>query len=815
MPTIWTCDVNAKHLSTLELPKILDRLATFASFSAGAELARALTPATSRQEIRWQLETTSEARTLLDVKPETSLGGAHDIRPLAADAEHGRVLPPSDLLDVRDTLVAGRTLHRTLNRLESQFPRLAYLAARIQASSCGTIIAEIDRCLDERGNVRDDASPELARIRREVNIAHNRIQDKLQNIITSSSSAQYLQETLVTQREGRYVVPLKAQFKDRIPGIVHDRSASGVTLFVEPLSIVKLNNAWRELQFEETQEVNRILAHLSNLVAERADEIEETVEALAELDLAFAKARYAETLRAAAPELVPLRGHSNSNHPGSTIRLVGARHPLLDPQSVVPIDVVLDDDVQVLIITGPNTGGKTVSLKTVGLLTLMAQAGLHIPVEPGSALSPFETVYADIGDEQSIEQNLSTFSSHLTNIVSFLEQANARSLVLLDELGAGTDPAEGAALARALLDHFRQRGATAFVATHYPELKTYAQLTPGVRNGCVEFDTETLSPTYKLTIGLPGRSNALAIAQRLQLPQAIVEAARRMISPDDLRTENMLDDIHRLRIHAAQERDAAHAARVKAEEAMRELRKRLATIDQERQEILEQAREDAEAELETLRAEIRALRGRLWSSARGAFSPGAAATPLAAVAAIEEQVEALEAQVQQPIPLESPIPPGSAAPIRPGNTVWVRPLNAEGEVLEIDGEDAEVQVGRVRTRVNLTALELRAQTSSPREGGTGWGPERSIQVSAASSPGMRLDLRGCLVEEALQRLDRHLDQAMRARLPQMSIIHGKGTGALRQAVRDFLADHPLVSTYEAGGPREGGEGVTIANLVAR
>ncbi len=792
--------MNAKHLSTLELAKILDRLATFASFSAGAEQAQALTPATSLQEIRWRLETTSEARTLFEVKPETSLGGAHDIRSLAKDAERGKVLPPADLLDVRDTLIAGRTLHRTLNRLESQFPRLAYVAARIRVGSCGTIIAEIDRCLDERGNVRDDASPELARIRREVNIAHSRIQDKLHNLITSSSSAQYLQETLVTQREGRYVVPLKAQFKDRLQGIVHDRSASGVTLFVEPLSIVKLNNAWRELQLEEQQEVNRILAHLSNLVAERADEIEETVEALAELDLAFAKARYADTLGAVAPELIPPNGEER----GGDIRLVGARHPLLDPKSVVPIDVVLDDDVQVLVITGPNTGGKTVSLKTVGLLTLMAQAGLHIPAEPGSALSPFATVYADIGDEQSIEQNLSTFSSHLTNIVSFLEQADARSLVLLDELGAGTDPAEGAALARALLDHFRERGATAFVATHYPELKTYAQLTPGVRNGCVEFDAETLSPTYKLTIGLPGRSNALAIAQRLRLPEEIVEAARRMVSPKDLRTEDMLDDIHRLRIQAAQERDAAHAARIQAEETTRELRRRLAEIDQERQEILGQAREDAEAELGALRSEIRALRGRLQASA----------SPLEAVAAIEEQVETLEAQVPQPAPLEPPIPESTAS-ICPGNVVWVHPLNAEGEVLEINGEDAEVQVGRVRTRVSLSALELRAETPSPRGEGTGRGPERSIQVSAASSPGTRLDLRGCLVEEALQQLDRHLDQAMRARLPQMSIIHGKGTGALRQAVRNFLADHPLVSAYEAGGPREGGDGVTIANLVAR
>ncbi len=802
--------MNAKHLSTLELYKILDRLATFASFSAGAEQACALTPATNLQEIRWRLETTSEACTLLDVKPETSLGGAHDIRPLAEAAEHGRTLPPTDLLDVRDTLVAGRALHRALNRLESQFPRLAYLAAPIQADSCREIIVEIDRCLDEQGDVRDDASPALARIRREVRIAHSRIQDKLQNLVTLSSSAQYLQEALVTQREGRYVIPLKAQFKDRIQGIVHDRSASGVTLFVEPLSIVKLNNAWRELQFEEKQEVNRILAYLSNLVAEHADEIEETVEALAELDLAFAKAKYAETLRATAPELVPAPPSvppiGGERGEGGAIRLVGARHPLLDPQSVVPIDVVLDDETRVLVITGPNTGGKTVSLKTVGLLVLMAQAGLHIPVEPGSALSPFETVYADIGDEQSIEQNLSTFSSHLTNIVSFLDQADARSLVLLDELGAGTDPAEGAALARALLDHFRHRGATAFVATHYPELKTYAQLTPGVRNGCVEFDAETLSPTYRLTIGLPGRSNALAIAQRLKLPKEIVKAARQMVSPDDLRTEDMLDDIHRLRIQAAQERDTAHAARAKAEKTMRELRERLAAIDQERQEILGQAREEAEAELEALRAEIRALRGRLQASAT---------TPLEAVSVIEEKAKALEAQVRQPESLESPVLSDMArAPIRPGDTVWVHPLNAEGEVLEIDGKNAEVQVGRVRTRASLTALELRAATPSPRGGETGRGQERVIQFSAAPSPGIRLDLRGCLVEEALQRLDRHLDQAMRARLPQTSIIHGKGTGALRQAVRDFLADHPLVSTYKAGGPREGGDGVTIANLVA-
>ena len=807
--------MNAKHLAKLEFPKVLDRLAAHASFSAGEERARALTPATDLQEVRWRLETTSEARTLLDTKPDTTIGGVHDVRPLVQAAQRGAVLPPSELLDVRDTLVAARTLQRTLSRLRGQFPHLAHLADRILL--CPEIIAEVNRCLDERGNVRDDASPELARIRREARIAHGRIQDKLQSIIQSPQKARFLQELLITRREDRYVIPLKADFKGRIRGIIHDVSASGATIFIEPLSVVELNNAWRELQLEEEQEVNRILAGLSSQIAERAAEVGQTVEALAELDLAFAKAKYAEAINATAPTLVPTEPTNrppdrpanrpaDRGHHGATIRLVGARHPLLDPQRVVPIDVALDEETQVLIITGPNTGGKTVSLKTVGLLTLMAQAGLHLPVEPGSALSPFQAVYADIGDEQSIEQNLSTFSSHLTNIISFLDQADENSLVLLDELGAGTDPAEGSALARALLDHFRRRGTMTFVATHYPELKSYAQLTPGVRNACVEFDPETLSPTYKLTIGLPGRSNAFAIAQRLGLQRDIVETARQMVSPDELRTEDMLADIHRLRIQAAQARDDASAARAEAEELTRDLRERLGKIEQERQEILERAHEGVTAELETLQAEVRALRRRLQ----------AAAAPLEAVAAVDEAIallaEELESAVQGPEPLEPPVlTKVPQRPIRAGDTVWVRPLNAKGQVLDINGREAVVQVGPARTRVGLTALELRAPAPSP---SAGEGPdEGAISISAAPSPGVRLDLRGCTVEEALQQLDRHLDAAWRAGLPWVHIIHGKGTGALRRAVRDFVGDHPLVSTYEAGGDKEGGAGVTIAKLV--
>jgi DNA mismatch repair protein MutS2 len=782
--------VNPKHLATLEFPKVLAHLATYASFSAGEEQARALAPSTDLQEVRWRLETTGEARALLDAKPGTTLGGAHDVRPQVEAAQRSVTLPPPELLDVRDTLIAARNLYRALTRLKEQFPRLAVIAGRIRP--CPEIVSEIERCLDAHGSVRDDASPELVRIRREARIAHDRLQDKLQSIVASPKNAPYLQEALVTQRDGRYVIPLKADFKGRIRGIVHDVSASGATVFIEPLSVIDLNNTWRELQLAEEQEVNRILAALSALIAGHADEIEQSVEALADLDLAFAKAKYADALDAVAPELTSLDR-------GPTVRFLGARHPLLDAETVVPIDVSPDDETHVVVITGPNTGGKTVSLKTVGLLTLMAQAGLHIPAEPGSVLSPFETVYADIGDEQSIEQSLSTFSSHLTNILSFIDQADACSLVLLDELGAGTDPAEGAALARALLDHFRRRGAMAFVATHYPELKTYAQLTPGVRNASVEFDAETLSPTYKLTIGLPGRSNAFAIAQRLGLPRDIVAAARKMVSPDDMHTEHMLADIHSLRLQEAQARDAARAARSEADRLSCQLRDRLEAIEEERQEVLDRAREEAVAELEVLRGEMRALKRRLQ----------AAAAPTTAVSAIERDAEALEETLSaEPEEIVLPSVPDASRPIRLGDVVRVRPLNAKGSVIEIDGAEAEVQVGPARTRVKRADLELiAAQPSEVEPMSRGY-----RVVRATRSPGGEIDLRGSIVEDALREIDRHLDAASLSGLPWVRIIHGKGTGALRRAVREFLSHHPLVSSYQPGAPNEGGEGVTVAKL---
>ncbi len=774
-----------KHWQTLELPKILERLAAHASFSVGAEKARALTPSTDPAEIRERLATTTEARRFLSLHPQADLGGARDIRPLVA---------------------AARRLRQTVVRQEARFPRLAAIAARLEP--CPDLVEAIERVLDERGEVRDDASPALARIRSELRTVHDRLITRLQRIISSPETASFLQEPIITMREGRYVVPLKADFKGRIRGIVHDRSASGATLFIEPLSVVELGNTWRELQVAEEQEIRRILADLSARVAARGAEILETVDALADLDLAFAKARYADELDAVEPAMMDGDVRSAARSAAECrdrLRLLRARHPLLDPATVVPIDVILDGETHVLVITGPNTGGKTVTLKTVGLLALMAQAGLHIPADENSALPVFAAVYADIGDEQSIEQSLSTFSAHLTNILSFIHRADEHSLVLLDELGAGTDPAEGSALARALLETFRQRGAVTLVATHYPELKAYAQLTPGVCNACVEFDPETLRPTYRLTIGIPGRSNALAIARRLGLDEEIVRRAEGLLSPQERQTEHLLADLHRLRLEAARARDEAYAARAEVQRLTEELRRRLARIDEERAAILEEARRQAQEELERLQEEARALRQawrRINLAPPVAQDLSCASYPPPTIAEAEAELDRLAAEVAESFPVPEPLLP--TGPLRPGDTVWVKSLRAVGELRALADDEAEVQVGLLRVRVPARELERRAP------------PERAVEPAgvryAPPTVPLRLDLRGQTVEEALESLDRYLDAAALAGLPWAHIVHGKGTGALRQAVRDFLRRHPLVRSYRSGEEGEGGDGVTVVVL---
>ena len=605
------------------------------------------------------------------------------------------------------------------------------------------------------------------------------------------------------------MIPLRAEFKGRIQGVVHDQSTSGATLFIEPLATVEMNNQWRQLQLDEEEEVRRILFALSDLVAQDAKAIGWTVEALADLDLALAKAKYADELHAVEPEWVERRGA------GTPIKLLRARHPLLDPKTVVPVDVVFPSETFILVITGPNTGGKTVTLKTVGLLAAMAQAGLHIPAAEGSTLPPFRAIYADIGDEQSIEQSLSTFSSHLTNIVSILAECDADSLVVLDELGAGTDPVEGSALARAILEHMRERNVTTFVATHYSELKAYAHNTPGVTNASVEFDPETLIPTYHMTIGLPGRSNAFAIARRLGLDAGIIQVAQAMVSPEAMQTETLLHSIKAELDTAARERAAAQAARAQAETRLAELSQRTAHLDRERRDILNTARADARREIKTLRQELRRLREQ--------WTPGAALPEgVSTLRQLEEETEAgLEALEARTEPVAEVPPPAQSAykgPLQPGDKVWVEPLQALGEVISSRRGEVEVQLGHFRTAVRRKQVELRERAGAPAAGEEATGTDEAaagapgVRLPTVESPGLELDLRGQTSGEALHRLDRYLDDAYLVGLPWVRIIHGKGTGVLRVAVRDALRDHPLVTSYESGGEREGGDGVTVAKL---
>lgn len=790
--------MNAKATQALELHKVLEQLAEHCSFSAGAQLAREQVPSVDFDEAsQWQRET-AEARILLEQR-EVSLGGARDVRDPALLATRGILCDPATLLDIRQTLRRATTLRRTIGRMRAQYPLLSEIIN--EAQECSELQADISAALTENGEMRDHASPRLAILRRDLKVAHERLVTRLERIVASGEHRPFLQEALVTTRGGRYVIPLKAGFKGRIPGIVHDSSASGATLFIEPLATVELNNDWRELQLEEEKEVRRILAALSAQVGEQSEFIVRTVEVLAWLDLVLARARYAEQQAACEPIFVPFRPADGA--PGSVMRVQGARHPLLGG-SVVPIDLILDADTWVLVITGPNTGGKTISLKTAGLMALMAQCGLQLPADD-ARLSVFSGIYADIGDEQSIEQSLSTFSAHMTNTIDILQAADARSLVLLDEVGAGTDPAEGSALARALLTHLRDRGVTTIVTTHHPELKIYGVETPGVRNASVEFDPETLQPSYRLVIGLPGRSNALAIAGRLGLAAEVIADARRMVATEELVADDLLDEIQRTREEIRRQDMALRATLADAEEQRDDLQMRLDRLDDERRDVINAARRQAEEELRSFQRELRRLRVEL----------RAAGQPLAALTELQEAAAGLAAHITPPRPAEPSLPEADWVP-RAGQRVWLRTLNSEGTISELDGDEALVQLGALRVRAGVHELRRRPQGEGP---GMQTGGRRRYEASPdpvapkGKSPGLELDLRGERVEEALKRFETWLDAAWTAGLPFGRIIHGKGTGALRKAVRERATGHPLVSKVTEAHPGEGGSGVTIIHMV--
>lgn len=787
----------------LEFPKILARLKAYAGFTGSADLAESLRPTSSLEKALDLQQQTREARLLISHYSDLSFQGAVDLRPMVDQTLHGITLEAVELLAIRNTLVISRNAKRVF---EEHAPDALSLAGHAANLSEGLGLVDlINKTISERGEVLDGASEALSRIRSEMKVTHARLMERLSRYLNDPNSAHMLQEALITQRGGRYVLPLKSEFKGRIKAIIHDQSASGATLFIEPIAVVEWNNKYRELELQERDEVLRVLRELSVRVAEQAESLNMTMAAMSILDLALMKARYADDLGAVEPVLLPFIPNPSPHHPGSTIRLRRARHPLLDPAKAVPIDFELDPETFSVVLTGPNTGGKTVTLKTVGLAVLMAQSGLQVLAQSGSQLSVFRDVFADIGDEQSIEQSLSTFSGHITQLVRVLKKADYRSLVLLDELGAGTDPQEGSALARAVLSHLLNRRITCVVATHYPELKAFAHATKGVTNASLEFDLETLRPTYHLIIGLPGRSNALAIAERLGLRQDIIDAARSELDPTELHAEDLLDEIHRQRDLARENYEASEKARREAEAARQKTSARLAQLEADKNAILQKAEGQAEAELEALRAELEKMRREMARMKEPAEKTEQVAQLLENLAVVEEKQEK-KAKKQA----RAPRPRRPEGQIQVGEKVLVRRLGTEGTVTSVDVEGLEIQVGMLRLRVRPTDVDRRVAVVEP------VAVEKPAAVvtgrtalPTVDSPGLELDLRGQRVDEALDALDSYLERGFTAGLIFGRIIHGRGTGALRQAIREALRQSSYIKRWESGGEKEGGDGVSV------
>jgi DNA mismatch repair protein MutS2 len=721
------------------------------------------------------------------------------------------MLSPGELIDVLVTLRASAFVGRAIGRQDNDsFPLLKSLAIDLPIRAA--LEGHITESISEEGEVLDSASPELRRLRAEIRSAQSRLQDRLSTLVNEFRSA--LQEPIITMRSDRYVLPVRAEARGQVRGIVHDQSGSGATVFVEPLVVVEMNNRLRELQLAERQEVERILLDLSEQVAENGPYVRLAVELLAEIDLHLAKARYAGLINASNPKISSV---------GGKLELHEARHPLLGG-TVVPIDFRLGDDFNMVVITGPNTGGKTVALKTVGLLCLMAQSGLHIPVRDDSVIPIYHDVFADIGDEQSIEQSLSTFSSHLSRIIEILREAEPGALVLLDELGAGTDPSEGSALARAILTHLKQRSIATIATTHYSELKVFAHEEAGVANASVEFDVDTLSPTYRLSIGLPGRSNALAIATRLGLEGDIIESARGFLGSAGVEMENLLEGLQADRQAVADERYHLSMERAEAEYQRRELERQRVEFEEERDRILNQARTQARNQVESVQSQLARIRVEMQ---RPKLTPERLGALRAKTRALQEATEPLPvernrraAHPTNPGPedeetLEESVTGHRLGPLQIGEMVRVRSMDSRGELLSLPDTrgEAEVQLGPLKMRVQASDLERLSRRQSKASGEAGGGSMVSLPVlDLAAAPETQLDVRGRRVEEVLPDVDRYLNDAFLAGMPFVRVLHGKGTGALRQAIREELSRHPLVASFSPAEAKDGGDGVTVVKL---
>ncbi len=778
----------ATILDTLEYTQVQRMLAERCQFSLAIERAQELGPTSKPDIVAYLLDVTSEAVELLESRPGFSVGGIKDIRERVERAVIGSTLQPTDLLDILDSVSAARELRRSFFRLEDRDTRFPHFSEFIGfVADLPGLEADLQRSISDHGSVLDSASDELASIRRRLRAAQSRAAERIRRYTQNADYTDALQDPIVTSRGGRFVVPVRADRRAQLPGMVHDTSASGQTLFVEPTEMVELNNQVRELESAEQHEIERILRWLTAQVAAQEDSLLTTLDGAAAIDLALAKARLAGAMSATRPTMVTERDPKRRR-----LALNKARHPLLPRDEVVPLDLVLGREFRVLVITGPNTGGKTVALKTVGLLALMAQSGMFIPADEGSELPVFDAVYADIGDEQSIEQSLSTFSSHLVRVIAALAGVTDQSLVLFDELGAGTDPEEGSALARAIISTLVDSGCLAIGTTHYSELKTYAYTTDLVENASVEFNVDTLSPTYRLEIGVPGRSNALAIAARLGMPEGILERARAFTDPDAEHADLLIAEIRARRREAEEALEEAERRRIEAEERLQEAEERRARAELE-------ALAEIEQELAGAREHIRNIRR----------APEQVAAEQVSSTRSEAQAQLNKAtrEVRRATRERAPQQPPAARP-KVGDTVELLALGGEGEIVSLseDGFDAEVQMGAFKIWQPLRDLK---KTKAAQE-------TRRQRSSVTPAPSRHVDheihLRGQRAGSIEVVLDSYLDDAYLSHMPFVRIVHGKGTGALRDAVREVLRRHPLVQRFETPPHNEGGDGVTIAYL---
>lgn len=798
--------MEQESFKILEYKRILSRLREKAGTTLGKELAGGLLPSGDREEVRERLQQTAEA-VYVSSMAQPPLGGIKDIRESIKKVGLGAMLAPDELLDILTTMYAMREMKRFFKELEAEAPILKNWARSLEI--LGQLEKDLEHIVDEHGNLRDDASVELKRIRREIRSSQAKIKDHLAGLLHNNEYQKYFQEAIVTMRGDRYVLPVKQEYRQHFPGIVHDQSATGSTLFIEPMAVVNLNNDIKQLTAAERHEVERILRAASQKIRKNDSQLMDNCEIMAQVDFAFAKANLAYEMKATEPVL---------NEAGVT-KLMSARHPLLPPDKVVPIDITIGDSYSMLLVTGPNTGGKTVSMKTFGLLVLMAQSGLFLPVESGSEIAVYSNIYADIGDEQSIEQSLSTFSAHMTHLVSILDKVEPEDLVLLDELGAGTDPEEGAALAMAILERLLTIKATVLATTHYSELKTFAFGREGIENACVEFDVATLRPTYRLLIGIPGASNAFAISRRLGLSESLIIRAKQLIQADHAQFEQVINQLEKEKMLYEQMNADIETRLRRAEQMEAKAEAMRVELNQKKADILRRAKDEGAALVRRMRRESEEVISQL----KEQFNDQGIQKRQAAIQAARDQINEAAGKVRPGIvSVKAFRKPVDLKTLEPGDIIYVTKLDQKGTVLSIRGKELEVQLGSLK--INVKARDCKFVEKAPREkpsakGGAngslsgGGGRKRgSSFISKAQEAHRDIDIRGMMVDEAEMVLGKFLDDSVMAGLSQVLIIHGKGTGALRKGVHAYLKRHRNVASFNFADMSEGGTGATLVEL---